>query len=104
MVRFTKVVLHKAARRNSANGALQIGLCVSGQKAAQILRRLRSVLLNKRNAVRVLDIYGLFLQEDGTIKLDLFERFIGAPKEKVDMVHWNKKGMKLVENHLKRQL
>nr|CAD7579535.1 unnamed protein product [Timema californicum] len=30
----------------AANGALQIGLCVSGQKAAQLLRRLRSVLLD----------------------------------------------------------
>nr|CAD7451157.1 unnamed protein product [Timema bartmani]CAD7464596.1 unnamed protein product [Timema tahoe] len=28
--------------------------------------------VSERNAVRVLDIYGLFLQEDGTINLDLF--------------------------------
>nr|CAD7202715.1 unnamed protein product [Timema douglasi] len=44
MVRFSNVALHKKAERN------------------------------EQNAVRAIDIYGLFIQDDGTINLDLFER------------------------------
>nr|CAD7403097.1 unnamed protein product [Timema poppensis] len=75
------------------------------EENVKLLRYNKFVIkMGERNAVRVLDIYGLFLQEAGTINLDLFERFIGAPKKKVDMVHWNKKDIKLVDDHLKRHL
>nr|CAD7416623.1 unnamed protein product [Timema cristinae] len=59
-------------------------------------------MISEQDAVRAIDIYDLFLLDDGAINLDLFERFIGAPNnKKIDNVHWNRRGIKLVELHLK---
>nr|CAD7416572.1 unnamed protein product [Timema cristinae] len=58
--------------------------------------------LEKRPTVRVLDIHHLFKHQKGNDNLDLFERFIGNPsRNRVDLAHWNKKGITKVEEVLR---
>nr|CAD7579868.1 unnamed protein product [Timema californicum] len=58
--------------------------------------------LGKRPTVRVLDIHHIFKHRNGTENLDLFERFIGNPaRNRVDLVHCNKKGITKVEEVLR---